>query len=128
MRRGLWLSAAVLCLAGLASPARAATQDDFLIHNAADLVDLCSSTASDPLYTAAVNFCQGFFLGVVRTLDEMQAAAQSRRRLFCSPAQMPTRTQAIAAYVQWVKASPDRLSMMPTDSVGQFLSQQYPCP
>ena len=128
MRRGLWLSAAILCLAGLASPARAVTQDDFLLRNTADLVNLCSAPTTDPLATAAVNFCEGFGLGVFRVLDESEAAHR-RRQIFCmSSSQMPTRTQAMIAFVQWAKASPERLSMAPTDSIATYLSQQYPCP
>lgn len=127
MRRTVWLSAAVLCLAGLASSAHAVTQDDFLLRNTADLVNLCSAPSTDPLATAAANFCEGFGLGVFRVLDETEAAHQ-RRQMFCMPAQGPTRTQAIMAFVQWAKASPARLSMAPTDSIATFLSQQYPCP
>lgn len=127
MRRRISMSAAVLGLVGLASPAGAVTQNDFLLRNTADLVNLCSATSSDPLYTPGVNFCQGFVLGVVRVLDESDAAHR-RRQMFCAPAQMPTRDQAVAAFVQWAKASPDRLSMPPTDAIATYLSQQYPCP
>lgn len=127
MRPGVWLSAAALCLAGWASPANALTQDDFLVRNTADLVNLCSAPTTDPLYTAGANFCQGFFVGVVRVLDEVESAHQSRR-LFCMPAKMPSRTQAVTDYVAWAKASPDRLAMQPTDSIGGFLSQKLPCP
>lgn len=127
MRRAVCLSAAVLCLAGLASSARAVTQDDFLLRNTADLVNLCSAASGDPLATAAVNFCEGFGLGVFRVLDETEAA-HKRRQIFCMPSQGPTRTQAVMAFVQWAKASPDRLSMPPTDAIATYLSQQYPCP
>jgi Rap1a immunity proteins len=127
MRRTVWFSAALLCVAGLASPASAVTQDDFLLRNTADLVNLCSAPGTDPLATAAVNFCEGFGLGVFRVLDETEAA-HKRRQMFCMPSQGPTRTQAIMAFVQWAKAAPDRLSMPPTDSIATYLSQQYPCP
>ena len=127
MRRRLWIPATALCLAGLASSAHAVTQDDFLLRNTGDLVNLCSAPSNDPLATAAVNFCEGFGLGVFRVLDETEAA-HKRRQIFCMPSQMPTRTQAMMAFVQWAKASPDRLAMPPTDGIATFLSQQYPCP
>ena len=37
----------------------AAEQKDFLVQSTADLIDLCTAAPDDPLYTAAVNFCQG---------------------------------------------------------------------
>jgi hypothetical protein len=50
------------------------TQDNFLMASTGDLVNLCSATEADPLYTAAVNFCQGFAVGVYRVLQEQDSA------------------------------------------------------
>lgn len=103
------------------------TQDSFLLRNTTDLVDMCSATQSDPLFTAAVNFCQGFLVGVFRVLHEEDMARQSRR-LFCLPEPVPTRNQGIASFVQWAKANPGQMNLQPADSIASFLSQQYPCP
>jgi hypothetical protein len=102
------------------------TQDNFLVKNTVDLLDLCSASQSDPLYAAAIHFCEGFAVGVYRVLDE-EEAARPYRRLFCLPEPQPTRNEAIAAFVQWAKAAPGQAEERPADSIARFLSQQYPC-
>jgi hypothetical protein len=91
MRVSKWLSGLALCIGLSAGSAHAAvTEDTFLLHSAGDLVDLCSAAQSDPLYTAAVNFCHGFTVGVFRVLQEEDMAKLSRH-MFCLPNPMPTR-------------------------------------
>jgi hypothetical protein len=102
------------------------TQDSFLLKNAGDLIELCSAPPSDPLYTAAINFCEGFAVGVFRVLNE-EAAADRSFRLFCLPEPAPTRNEAIAAFVQWAKAASGQLDRQPADAIARFLAQQYPC-
>jgi len=108
--------------------ARAAvTQDNFLIRNTGDLVDMRSAPQTDPLYTAAINFCHGFGVGVVRALQEQDAASRSRH-LFCFPDPAPTRNDAVARFVQWASAASNGLQMPAADGIATYLSQQYRCP
>ena len=129
MRIGRW--GFVLACCGMSLTAFAAgaavTQDSFLVRNTGDLVDLCSAPQTDPLYTAAVNFCHGFGVGVVRVLQEEEAASRSRH-LFCLPNPAPTRNEAVARFVQWASADSSRLQMPAEDGIATYLSQQYPCP
>ena len=81
---------------------------------------------SDPLYTAAINFCHGFGVGVFRVLRAVDAR-KSSQPLFCLPNPMPTRNAALTAFIQWAKADPNRLTQPPEDGLAAFLSQQYPC-
>jgi hypothetical protein len=128
MQKPTWLPVLVLYAAVTASPAQAAvTEDKFLVRNSADLADLCAAVQTDPLYTAAVNFCQAFVVGVFRVLQE-QAAAGPTVGLFCPTNPMPTRTEAVANFVQWVRADPSRSTLSGTDGVAAFLAQRYPCP
>ncbi len=128
MRVRYGLVVLVLCAALAARPARAAvTENSFLLHSTGDLVDLCSAPQSDPLYTAATNFCHGFVLGVFQVLQEEDMARRSRH-LFCLPNPPPPRNEAIANFVQWAKADPSHLAQPPADAVAAFLTQQYPCP
>ena len=123
-----WLSGLALCATALAGHAQAAvTEDNFQQRSTADLVELCSAAQTDPLYTAASNFCHGFAVGVFRVLQEEDMARKSRH-MFCLPDQMPTRTEGIARFVEWAKADPGRLAQGPADSIAAFVSQQYPCP
>jgi hypothetical protein len=106
---------------------QAATQDDFLMRSTGDLVDLCAAPQSDPMYTAAVNFCHGFALGVFRVLQE-EDAARKAGHLFCLPETTPTRSEAIARFVQWAQADQSRSALSPADGIATYLSQQFSCP
>ena len=86
-----WLAGLALCAAILPSAGRAAvTEDTFQLRTTSDLVELCSAAPSDPMMTAAVNFCHGFALGVFRVLDE-ENAAHRINKLFCIPNPTPSR-------------------------------------
>lgn len=117
------LSGLALCLAGAAW---AVTEDQFRLHNTGDLAALCSAANTDPLYTAAVNFCQGFGAGTYGVLAEVQQA-DPKLRLFCPPEGI-TRNEAIAAFVSWAGANPTNAAMPATDGITAFLRQTYPCP
>ena len=74
---------------------------------------------------AAVGFCEGFTVGVYRTLEETQAGFHVK--LFCMPSPEPTRSQAIASFVAWVQANPGVISGAPADAILRYLQQTYPC-
>ena len=128
MRSSKWLLGLVLCIGMPVASARAAvTEDTFLLRNTGDLVDLCSAAQSDPMYTAAVNFCHGFGLGVFRVLRE-EDIAQPSRHMFCLPNPTPSRNQTVANFIQWARADTGRLALSPADGIATFLTQQFPCP
>ena len=123
-----WISASAvsglaLCLAGTAG---AVTEDQFRLHNTGDLAALCSAPSTDRLYTAAINFCQGFGAGAYGVLAEVQRA-DPKLRLFCPPESI-TRNDAVAAFVSWAGADPAHAAMPAVDGVTAFLTQTYPCP
>jgi len=128
MRTSRWLSALAVCAAALPPLARAdVSQDNFLLRNTGDLIAVCSAAQSDPLYTAATNFCQGFVLGVFRVLNEEDVARRSRR-LFCPPDPTPSRNEAIDAFVKWAITTPGQADALPADGIASYMSQTYPCP
>jgi len=115
-----------LCAVAFPAPSQAAVnQDTFLLHSTADLIDLCTAAPTDPMGTAALNFCHGFGVGVYRVLDEIQHARKTR--MFCMPEPMPSRNEALAGLIQWARANPDQLSTTPQDGVAAYLMKQYPC-
>lgn len=119
---------ACLALLGAVSspPARAAvTQDNFLLQNTADFVSVCSAGPQDPMMTAAANFCEGFIVGVYRTLEDEQGAMRSK--LFCIVGAMPTRSVAISRFVAWAQSRPDVLSEKPEDAILAYLKEHFPC-
>jgi hypothetical protein len=123
-----WLAGLAFCAAVLPATGNAAvTEDTFQLRTTGDLVELCSTAPSDPMGTAALNFCHGFTLGVYRVLTQ-ETAAQRTGKLFCVPdALTTTRNQAIADFVQWAKATPNVLSQAPADGLTSYLISKFPC-
>ena len=120
----LGIAGAIACL----SPARAAvTDDNFLARSTDDIVAVCAAEQSDPLYQAASNFCQGFALGTYQTLREVMAA-EPKIRLFCINETSPSRNEAIAAFVSWAHAHPERGAAPPAESFAAYLADRFPCP
>jgi len=121
---------AIVVLSALALPASARSapsEQTFVVRTTGDLADLCADTsASDPLMTAAQNFCQGFVVGTYQVL--LQVDAGRAKPAFCVPTPPPTRTEAVAAFVQWAKANPSETARPPVDGVFEFLTQRFPCP
>jgi hypothetical protein len=127
MRSRHWLAGIAMCSVALPAAGRAAvTEDTFQLRTTADLIELCSIAPSDPMGTAALNFCHGFALGVYRVLEE-EDAAKRMGKLFCIADPLPTRNQAISDFVQWAKASPQVMSEPPADGVTRYLTTKYPC-
>lgn len=115
-----------LLLVGAPGAANAAlTKDAFQLRDTSDFVALCTANSGDPLMTAAANFCQGFAVGVYRTLQDEQAAM--RRQLFCPPQNTPSRNEAIARFVQWVQARPSLMTNPTEDSILAYLQYRFPC-
>jgi hypothetical protein len=126
MRR--WLTAAALCAAASTATGHAAvTEDTFLVRNTGALVDLCTVAQSDPLYTAAINFCQGFGVGVYHVLEE-EDMARRPPHMFCMPNPALTRNEALAIFVKWAKDNPNQMAQPAADGILLFLTQQFPCP
>jgi Ssp1 endopeptidase immunity protein Rap1a len=124
-----WLMVVATVAAILPTAADATiTETDFQLHTTADLVNLCSASPSEPMGTAALNFCHGFAVGVYRVLEE-ENAAKRIGRLFCTPeAATQSRNEAIADFVQWAKANANTMSQPPADGITGYLAQKYPCP
>ncbi len=125
-----WLAAgilgSVLCVTALPATGNAAVSEDtFLLRTTGDLVELCEATPADTLYTAAVNFCHGFSLGVYRVLEEENTA--TTHHMFCMPDPAPRRNDALAAFVKWADANPDQKNQPPADGIASYLTKTYPC-
>ena len=105
----------------------AATEANFGARTTGDLVELCTATPDGAIGTAAVNFCEGFAEGAVAV--ELQTMAGFRgAKLFCMPNPPPSRNEALSAFINWARTSPDRLAQSSTDGLFRFLSERYPCP
>jgi hypothetical protein len=129
----LRLPAAVVLLAGtlVVSPAgarAAVTETNFVAHTTGDLVALCTAEPTETLYTAAVNFCHGFGAGTYSVLATAQRANPRLNKLFCEPQVQLSRNEAVASFISWARAKPERLTLPAVDGVTLFLVETYPCP
>jgi Rap1a immunity proteins len=123
------LMAILIGSAGIGARATPVSRDDFQVGTTANLLSLCGATETDPLYTAARNFCHGYTVATYRAIVKEQMASRATQKLFCLPSNTtPTRDQAIADFVRWASARPETLSSSPTDGIAEYLAAQYPCP
>jgi len=109
------------------SPAAAVQEIDFHIATAEDLIDVCSTAISDPLYAAAANFCQGYVVGAYQTYEA--SIAEGKRKAFvCLPTPAPNRNEGIAHLVAWAKEHPEYKNENPINFFFKFLTEKWPCP
>jgi len=126
MRSRSLLIPLLLC-AGLAAPAAAAVnQGDFMAKNTGEIVALCSAAQSDPLYQAAVHFCEGYLVGAYQYYA-IERAAGNKRPLFCLPDPAPSRDEGVRMFVSWARANPEYMSESGVDSLFRFLATTWPC-
>jgi len=116
--------AVVLSIPTLVSAAT--EQQDFIVDSTDDIVDLCTTAPDDPLYTAAIHFCQGYLVGAYAYYDAL-ASGPEGVRLVCFPDPAPSRDAAIDMYVKWAKAHPEHMKEAPVDTLFMFLTEKWPC-
>jgi hypothetical protein len=117
------LFAMVLLIPALTS----ATQEKvFIVGSTADIIDLCTTAPDDPLYTAAIHFCQGYLVGAYAYYNAANSGPEGDR-LVCLPDPAPSRNAVADMYVKWAKAHPERMKEAPVDSLFMFLTEQWPC-
>jgi hypothetical protein len=115
--------ATALLLPGLAG---AVTEEDFKARTTQEILNLCTASPKDPLYTAAVNFCHGFLVGAYRYYAA-ENSGPGGERLVCFSDPPPTRDQGIAMFIEWAKAHPEFKDDAPVDAEFRFLMEKWPC-
>ena len=108
--------------------AGAVESSTFVLNTTEDLYLLCSTANSDPLRTAAINYCEGFLLGVV-TFQDAIGDANPNKRLICYP-QGVTRDQGIQAFVSWAASRQQNHKFMADSALMgalRGLASKWPC-
>lgn len=99
--------------------------EDFRIETGQDLVELCSVQAGDELYVPAIHMCHGYVSGVAQYA--LALFVQGSGSFFCLPDPVPSRNDAIAAFLAFAQSNPDvRTDVGPT-ALAKFLEAEYPC-
>ncbi|MEW6273491.1 MAG: Rap1a/Tai family immunity protein [Thermodesulfobacteriota bacterium] len=124
MRRLSLLVAASAWLWGGA--ALAVTTEDFIIANTQDVIDVCTTPESDPMYGPAMGFCQGYLVGAYQYHAALHSGPKARP-IVCLPQPTPTRSQAIDRFIVWAKAHPEYANEKPVEALVKFLVETYPC-
>jgi len=115
-----------LVIVFLSPGAWAANEDQFYVRTTGDYVALCTAEPDQPNYVAAIHFCQGFASGAYQYYSSL-ADKSPDDRFVCLTSPPPSRDQALAAFVAWVKANPSAQNDPPVDSIFHYLAETYPC-
>ena len=99
--------------------------EDYKLHTANELVDICTIESGHPDHAIATAFCYGFFEGAVH-YDEAIAGTEWYEDIVCNPPET-TRTQAVTVFNQYIKANPQYGSEPPIDAIFRALVAKWPC-
>lgn len=101
------------------------TIEDFKLHSAGDLVDVCTLEPGHEHFTAAIAFCYGFFEGAIH-YHEALSGTKYHADLVCDPAET-TRLEAVEVYVDYMEANTQYSDEAPIDAIFRALMAKWPC-
>ena len=105
--------------------AKATSSEEFLMRNAQDLTGVCSTPSSDPLYTAAINFCEGYIEGAYHYYSAM--LGPGIKPFVCLPKPEPTRDEVTRRFVAWSQAHPQHSGEPAVETLFKFAEETWPC-
>ena len=105
----------------------AATPANYDVTTTADLIELCSVSADDPLYDAAMGFCLGYIDAAIDYHAAITAGPQSAA--FVCPDTTTSREAVVTVVVAWSRTNPQYLQgEAPVHGVMRALTEKWPCP
>src|SRR5262245_43855739 len=90
-----------------------------------DLVALCADQPDDPLYAEAKQFCYGFLAGVAQ-FHRALVHGEEIEPIAC-PAGAVSREQLVGVLLDWVKANPQSMAELPSESLREAAAAEWPC-
>ncbi len=117
------LTAAALALILTAGVARAAQPISLHASTAGELAALCGAPPREPGADARINFCHGFAQGAL----DVERKRAEEAKLFCFPAQPPSRDVVMGEFVNWVRALPDHGTQSAVNGLFHFFGERFPC-
>ena len=121
-----WLALSALVIAAHAAPASAITAEEFRLRSGADLVALCGTPSSDPLYTAAIHMCHGFGAGIFQALTAL-TRHDKLDPLVCPPEPTPSRNETVGRFLEWARRNPQYATEPAVELAGRFFITTFPC-
>jgi hypothetical protein len=125
-RNSIRLLLALLLLCPGIAQADGVTEKDFEVQTTQNLINLCTVSPQDPLYSQAINFCHGYLVGAFH-FHEAQAAGPNGIRLVCPPDPRPSRNSTIGMFIEWAKGHPQYMSESPVETEFRFMIEKWPC-
>ena len=107
---------------------QAMDMSDFNLTTTEDLYKVCSAAPDDPLRQQALDFCEGFLVGVVSYHDAI-TDREHLKRLICYPVGA-SRNEGIQAFVNWAAANQKNQKFMndpPVYGAVRGLAAKWPC-
>lgn len=121
------LAGFLLCAALMApGPTDAVSEEDFKVENTRALLNLCTASPDDPMYSSAIHFCHGYLVGAFQYHVAANWGPEGYS-MVCFPHPVPTRNQAINAFIEWAKDHPEHMNEMPVETEFRFLAEKWPC-
>lgn len=96
------------------------------VKTTGELIELCTVSADDPSYAAAMGFCLGY---IDAALDYHAAltAGPSYQPIVC-PRPSVTREEVITVFLEWSRSNPQHLDGgTPVEAVMRAVFEQWPC-
>jgi hypothetical protein len=106
--------------------ALAATPDQFRVRSTADLVEICSTPANDPMYAAAISFCHGFAVGAYQYYLASVSGPEGKP-FVCLPDPPPSRTEGVRMFVDWARQNPQYMGEPAVETLFRWLATTWPC-
>ncbi|HEY7519365.1 MAG TPA: Rap1a/Tai family immunity protein [Methylomirabilota bacterium] len=119
------LAIALVTLTDVTS-ASAITADEFRLRSGADVVALCETPATDPLYMAAIHMCHGFGAGTYQTIMAL-TRHEKLAPVICPPEPAPSRNETVSRFLEWSRRNPRHLTEPAVETVGRFFIAEFPC-
>jgi hypothetical protein len=101
-------------------------KSDFEVKTTQSLINLCTASPEDPLFTQAANFCHGYLVGAFHYYAA-SVAGESAAQFVCLPDKRPSRDNMIAMFVKWAQDHPQYMNELPVETEFRFLSEKWPC-
>jgi hypothetical protein len=116
----------VLAIALWPMIAGAVSCDDFRAQTAQDLLHVYAASPTDPLYTGAISFCHGYWVGAYQYY-QAATSGPGGTPFICPPNPSPTREEAVKMWIAWAREHPQYVGERPVDNIFQFAAAQWPC-
>jgi Rap1a immunity proteins len=104
----------------------AATPEHFRVRSTADLVQICSAPANDPMYAAAISFCHGFGVGAYQYYLA-SVSGPGGKPFVCLTDPPPTRTEGMQMFVAWARENPQYMGEPAVETLFRWLAAKWPC-